>query len=54
MSSFAIFNAVFEGIAKPRPSLFVSDDFALTIPIRSPFPLNNPPPELPGETAASV
>ena len=42
------------GIAKPNPSIPVELSFALTIPIRLPSALNNPPPEFPGLMAASV
>ncbi len=42
------------GIANPNPSIPVELSLAFTIPISSPFELNNPPPEFPGLIAASV
>ena len=42
------------GMAKPRPSASLEEDFALTRPMSSPFMLNRPPPELPGLTEASI
>ena len=44
----------FIGIANPKFSTSIPDDFAVTIPTNSPLALNNPPPELPGFTPASV
>ena len=42
------------GMAKPRPSASLEEDFAFTMPTSSPFMLNRPPPELPGLTEASI
>ena len=51
---FAIFAAWLIGIANPNPSTLEPADFATTIPIRLPEPLNNAPPEFPGLMEASV
>ena len=42
------------GVAKERPSLAAPACLKVVIPTSSPSPLNSPPPEEPGETAASV
>ena len=52
--SLMIFVTSFIGIANPNPSISSPEDLATTIPTSSPLALNNPPPELPGFTAALV